>query len=59
MQNLEFRNVEINEKSAENLLKNYYSQLNNLTTIPVEIFKDNTFLETDEYVDLLCQIISS
>ena len=59
MEPLDILEMMIDDYAAINLFKFHFSKLNNLKSIPAELFKGNSFLQSEENVQQLCQLIST
>ena len=57
MQILDLDGIYLSNNAAKNLLELYFCSITKMNSIPSELFRNNTFLQSDENVDLLCECI--
>ena len=57
MEYLDCSNITLSNTAAFNILKVHYCTITNLKSIQYELFSNNTFLSSEDNVDILCKAI--
>ena len=54
MEEFAIREGSLSKSSAKNLIKFYYGKMNDLKEIPIQLYKENGLIDSEDGLDLLC-----